>query len=96
MLEVVTPARTDTRLPGEMEDAVRSPDQLAQRILDEVGSDDVEPDGVLLLQLGVVVVREGVDADDLVALRHERLGEVRADETRRSCHDVPHSREGSR
>ncbi len=62
------------RLRGEVEDAVDAVE--IECILREVEPPDVEPARVLLLLGRVVVVREAVDADDLVPRRDERLGEV--------------------
>src|SRR5207244_6789912 len=46
---------------------------------------------VLLLQRLVVVVREAVDADDLVSVRNQLLGELRADEACSTGDDKLHS-----
>ena len=71
-----------------MEDAVDAVQ--VERVLDEVEATHVERGGVLLLQLRVVVVRERVDADDLVAGGEQPLGEMGADETGRACDECSH------
>ena len=48
------------------------------------------PRDVLLLQRDVVVVGEAVEADDVVTLGAERLGEVRADEAGGAGDEVAH------
>jgi hypothetical protein len=75
-------------LRREMEDTVDAVE--VERLLCEVESQDVEPACVLFLLGRVVVVREAVDAHDLVTRRDELLCEVRADEAGGSCDDVPH------
>jgi hypothetical protein len=66
-------------------------DPVERRILvGEVEPEHVAAGGVLLLQRRVVIVAEAVDADDLVPVTLERLGEVRPDEPGRACHQVPH------
>jgi hypothetical protein len=58
--------------------------------LREIDAPHVELPRVLLLLSWVVVIGEAVDADDVVARRGERLGEIRADESGGACDDVPH------
>ena len=71
-----------------MEDAV---DVVELEIgVSEVEPANVEPVGVRLLLGNVVVVGEGVDADDLVAARLERSREGRADEAGRAGDDLSH------
>src|SRR5207302_8790730 len=86
--EVAPPARADARLPGEVKDTVE-PGEVEPAVR-EVDPPELERPRVLLLQGGVVVVGEAVDADDVVALAEQRLGEVRADETRRAGDDISH------
>ena len=71
-----------------MEDAVDASE--VERILDEVDALDREPRRVLLLERRVVVVREQVPADRVVAAVEERSEEMRADEAGRTGDDVAH------
>ena len=71
-------ARAHARLRGEVEDAVDTVER--KLVLRHVQAQDLERMRVLQLQRRVVVVREEVDRDDLVAARQQRLGEVRAHE----------------
>ena len=71
-----------------MEDAVVSSE--VKLILGEVDTLDVERARVLLLQPRVVVVGEAIEADDLVTLLEQILGEVRADEAGRPGHGIAH------
>ena len=77
----------DARLPGKVEHAVEAGE--VEVFLCEVDAADLEAACVLLLQRRVVVVGEAVDADDVVAVGHERFGEMRADESRRAGDDDP-------
>jgi len=56
----------------------------------EIGFEHVESGGVPLLPRPLVIVRVGVDADDLVTGALKRLREVRTDETCRSRNHVLH------
>ena len=76
-----------------MEDPV-DPVEIEVRVR-EVEPDHVQRARVLLLQGGVVVVGEAVDADHLVAARRERLREVRPDEAAGSRDEVSHSARAS-
>ena len=78
------------RLPREVEDAVEPGE--VDRVAREVEPADLLPARVLLLQRDVVVVGEAVEADDVVALRAQRLGEVGADEAGRAGDEVSHRR----
>ena len=71
-----------------MEDAVYAGE--VERVLDEVDLLDRETLRVLLLQRRVVVVRERVPADGIVAAVEERAEQVRADEAGRAGDDVAH------
>jgi hypothetical protein len=63
-----------------MEDAVHAGE--VERLRGEVEAPHVDPLRVPLLLGGVVVVREGVDAGDVVPGCEQRVGEMRADEAR--------------
>ena len=76
-------------LARQVEDAVDPLEQRRQVGLGEVGAHDRAAGGVLLLQGRVVVVGEAVERDRLVALRLQRLTEVRADEARCACYEIP-------
>src|SRR4051794_17067509 len=76
-----------------MEDAVEAAE--VERVVREVDTAHVEVARVLLLQRRVVVVAEAVEADDLVPVAHEALGEVRADEPGRSGDDVAQAQTSS-
>ena len=69
----------DAGQPGEVE-----------RVLDQVEPMHVDPACVLLLDRGVVEVCEGIEPDDIVTRREQRLRKVRADEPGRSGDDVVH------
>src|SRR5207244_1220370 len=84
------PEAADAGLPREMEDPVHSVE--VQVALREIEAQHVELAGVLLLQRRVVVVRERVDGEDLVPTAEQGLGQVRADEARRSRHQIAHGR----
>ncbi len=71
-----------------MEDAVEACE--VQLVRGEIEPADVEPARVLLLQRGVVVVRERVHPHDVVAGGLQRFREVRADEPRGAGHHVSH------
>ena len=71
-----------------MEDAVEARE--VELVLGQVDTADVEAARVLLLKRDVVVVREAVETDDLVAAFEQRLGEVRADEPGGSGDGEPH------
>ena len=64
----------DPRLRSEVEDAV-DPGEL-ERVLDQIDSLDRNPVGVLLLQRRVVVVRERVPADSVMAALEQSAEEV--------------------
>jgi len=74
-----------------VEDAVEAAE--VEVVLGQVDPANLDPARVLLLQRGVVVVREAVDPDDLVAPLEELLGQLRPDESGRAGDDVPHRRE---
>ena len=76
------------RLAREVEDTVEARE--VELVPNEVALTHVQPLGVLLLEIRVVVVREAVDADDFVAARRERFREQRADEARRACDEISH------
>ena len=57
----------------------------------EIESLDVEPARVLLFERDVVVVREAVDAGDVVTLRAQPLRQVRPDKPGRPRHHELHS-----
>ena len=78
------------RLPGQVEDAVEAGE--IERVLGQVDVANIETAGVLVLERRVVVVREAVEPDHLVAARLQRLGEMRADETGSARDDVSHRR----
>jgi hypothetical protein len=69
-----------------MEHAVEAAE--VELVVREVEAANVEVRRVLLFQRRVVVVREAVDPDDVVAVREQALGEVRADEARGSGDEV--------
>ena len=71
-----------------MEDAVEAGE--IELVARQVEPPHVQRRGVLLLERRVVVVGEAVDADHVVAARHERFGEQRADEARGACDYVSH------
>ncbi len=78
----------DTRLRREMEDPV---DAIEREWLGgEIEAAHVEPARVLFLFRQVVVVREAVDADDVVPLLEQCVRKVRADEAGGSGDDVSH------
>ena len=60
------------------------------RVAREVEPEDLLAARVLLLQRDVVVVGEAVEADDLVALGAQGLGEMRADEAGGAGDEIPH------
>jgi hypothetical protein len=77
------------RLAREMEDPVVAGE--VELVLGEVDPQHVaEAGGVLLLDARVVVVREAVEGSDLVAAGDQLLGQMGADEARRSCDHVSH------
>src|SRR6266851_2202450 len=88
-LEAFAPAAPDPRLPGLVEDVVDAFHKRPEVRFGEVSSDEPEPPAggqrcdVELLELGVVVIGERVDADDLAAIRHKALCDVRTDEAGR-------------
>ena len=71
-----------------MEDAVEAGE--VERIAREVDTLEDETARILLLEGRVVVVRETVEPDDVVAARGQRVREMRADEARGSGHEVSH------
>src|SRR6266851_3665118 len=88
-LEAFAPAASDSRLPGLVEDVVDAFHKRPEVRFGEVSSDEPEPPAggqrcdVELLELGVVVIGERVDADYLATIRHQALRDVRADEAGR-------------
>ena len=82
------PEAPNARLPGQVEDAVEAVD--FDRVAREVTPDDRLPARVLLLQGDVVVVREAVEADDVVPLGAEGLGQVGADEAGGAGDEIAH------
>ena len=81
----------DARLCGQMEDTVHTIE--VERFLGEVETAHIEPARVFLLLGRVVVVREAVDAGDVVARFLQCLRKVRADEAGGSGDDVSHREE---
>jgi hypothetical protein len=77
-----------------MEDAVNAGEEWLERCGRKVEFDEAEirifphPFEVGLLRRTRVVIREGVDPDDLVSAPQKRLGEVRADEARAACDEI--------
>ncbi len=77
-----------------MEDAVDACEEWVERLGREVELDEAELRifpcvfEVGLLRRTRVVIREGVDADDLVPLPQKRFGEARADEARAACDEI--------
>jgi hypothetical protein len=69
-----------------MEDAVEAGE--VELVLGQVDTRDLEAGGVLLLQGDVVVVRERIERDKVVAVPEQRLGQVRADEAGGSGNEV--------
>jgi hypothetical protein len=86
LLEALTPALAHPRLGGEVEDDVARLDQLDEVAAREVERDELEPVPVhgdlevAPLVGALVVVVEAVDADHLVTVRKQGLGQVRPDE----------------
>jgi len=76
------------RLRSEVEDAVDAVE--IELVLREVEPAHVEPTRIPLFLGEVVVVREAVDADNVVSRLAERLGEVRANEAGGPRDDVSH------
>jgi hypothetical protein len=76
------------RLRREMEDAVDAVE--VELLVGEVDAQHLEAARVLFLLGRVVVVREAVDADDVVPGLLQRARELRADETRSARDDVSH------
>src|SRR5690606_14847390 len=94
--EAVLPRQADAGLPGQVDDRVGPVEEVVER-----GGDEVEllapvprpageRAGVRPLEGRVVVVGEGVDADDVVTAVEQRAADVPADEAGGPRHDESH------
>jgi len=78
-----------------VEDSVDPLDELEQRVLRQVCLEELEGrtcpslSEIRVLERTRIVVREGIDAEDLVASLEERFDEVRADEPGAARYEVP-------